>query len=63
MKVGGAMSVSLAPSKKAPISSAFSLNEETAPGDGNASDDDSQRATSDDLKGWFHASRCIRTAV
>lgn len=62
-KAGGAMSISLASAKKAPISSAFSMNEDAAPGDENASDDEQQKAASDDLKGWFHASRCIRAAV
>ena len=62
-KGSGATSISLASAKKVPIASAFSMNEDAATGDDNVSDDELQKATSDDLKGWCHASRCIRTAV
>lgn len=62
-KAGGTMPISLASAKKAPITSAFSMNEDGTPGDDNGSDEEQQKAASDDLKGWFHASRCIRAAV
>ncbi|KAI0730383.1 hypothetical protein C8Q72DRAFT_824121 [Fomitopsis betulina] len=49
-KAGGTMPISLASAKKAPITSAFSMNEDGTPVDDNGSDEEQQKAASDDLK-------------
>ncbi|KAH9921052.1 uncharacterized protein B0H18DRAFT_1022520 [Fomitopsis serialis] len=49
-KAGGPSALSLAPAKKAPVSLAFSAHEDGAPGDGDDSDEEQQKAASDDPK-------------